>query len=84
MSLITLIGLTAALCTTASFLPQIIKTLKTKRTKDISFMMYSILVVGFSLWLVYGIMIKDLPIILANTVSIIFTSSVLVLKIKHG
>ena len=84
MSLVTLIGLTAAVCTTASFLPQVIKTLETKRTKDISLVMYAILVVGVSLWLVYGIMIKDLPIILANTVSLIFTAAVLFLKIKHG
>jgi len=83
MTLITTLGLLAALLTTIAFLPQVIKCWRTKRTKDISLIMHIILVTGVSLWLVYGFLIKDLPIILANLVTLILVSSVLFLKIKY-
>jgi MtN3 and saliva related transmembrane protein len=80
----TLIGLIAALCTTASFLPQVIKTLRSKKTKDISLLMYAILTTGIFFWLVYGVLLKDFPLILANVISFSFAVCVLVLKIRHG
>lgn len=81
---ITHIGLVAATCTTCSFLPQVIKILRTKRTKDVSLMMYTILTTGLFLWLIYGFILKDLPLILANAVSFTLSMCVLVLKIRHG
>lgn len=84
MDWITIIGLFAAVGTTVSFLPQLIKSWKTKKTKDVSLGMYSILIVGITLWLIYGFLIKDLPLILANTVSWVLTSSILILKIRYG
>ncbi|MCP4089468.1 MAG: hypothetical protein GY746_06715 [Gammaproteobacteria bacterium] len=81
---ITLLGLIAAICTTASFLPQVIKTLKSKKTNDISLLMYAILTIGLFLWLVYGIALRDIPLILANGVSFSLAMSVLLLKIRHG
>ena len=83
MDLFTIIGLIAATCTTISFLPQAIKTIKTKHTKDLSLAMYSILTLGIFLWLVYGILIKDLPLIIANVITVILTSTILILKIIH-
>jgi len=83
MTLITVLGLLAASLTTISFLPQVIKIWKTQRTKDISSLMYIILSIGVFLWLVYGFLIKDLPLILANLVTLILVSSVLFLKIKY-
>ena len=80
----TLIGLIAALCTTSSFLPQVIKTLRSKKTKDISLLMYAILSTGLFLWLVYGIILDDFPLILANGISFSFAVCVLVLKMRHG
>lgn len=80
----TLIGLIAAICTTASFLPQVIKTWRSKKTKDISFLMYAILAMGLLLWLIYGIMIRDFPLILANGISFCLALCVLFLKIRHG
>ncbi len=80
----TLIGLIAAICTTASFLPQVIKTWRSKKTKDISFLMYAILALGLFLWLVYGIIIRDYPLILANSISLGLAICVLFLKIRHG
>jgi MtN3 and saliva related transmembrane protein len=80
----TLVGLTAATCTTSSFLPQVIKTLRSKNTKDISLLMYAILTMGLFLWLVYGFILKDIPLILANCISFSLAMCVLLLKIRHG
>ena len=80
----TVVGLIAALCTTASFLPQVIKTLRSKRTKDISLLMYAILTTGIFFWLVYGVLLKDIPLILANVISFSLAVCVLVMKIRHG
>lgn len=80
----TLIGLIAAICTTSSFLPQVSKTLRSKRTKDISLRMYAILATGLFLWLIYGFILKDLPLILANGISFSLAMCVLLLKIRHG
>lgn len=83
-SLTTLIGLIAAICTTVSFVPQIVKILETKRTDDVSFSMYAVICTGIFLWIVYGFLIMDIPLLLANTISFILAMSVLILKIRHG
>jgi len=83
MELITILGLIAAICTTISFLPQAIKTIKTKQTKGLSLGMYSVLTTGVFLWIVYGLLIGDLPIVLANGITFIFTATILVLIIKY-
>ncbi len=83
MNWVTILGLVAATFTTAAFIPQAVKIIKTKHTKDISVVMYSMLIVGIILWLVYGIMIEELPIILTNSVTLIFTSIILGLKLKY-
>lgn len=83
MKIETIIGLLAASMTTLAFLPQAIKVFKSKQTKDISLGMYAVFVVGIILWLIYGLMINDLPIILANILSLILSSSILILKIKY-
>lgn len=80
----TWIGLLAAVSTTAGFLPQAIKTIKTKQTKDLSLGMYILMAFGLFCWLVYGILLNDLPLILANAISFTLTVVILVLKIKHG
>jgi len=80
----TLTGLVAATCTTCSFLPQVVKILRSKRTTDVSLLMYTILTTGLFLWLVYGFILKDLPLILANTISFVLCLCVLVLKLRHG
>jgi len=82
--LVTLIGLVAAFCTTVALVPQVLHTYRSRRTKDISLGMYLILTLGLLLWLVYGLIRKDLPLILANSVSLSLTACVLFLKIKHG
>ena len=79
----TTIGLVAASLTTLAFLPQALKIFKTKQTKDISLGMYIVFVLGIILWLIYGIMINDLPIIFANILSLVLSSSILILKIRY-
>ena len=83
MEIFTIIGLLAATCTTISFLPQAIKVIKTKQTKDLSLLMYSIFTLGILFWLIYGILIKDLPIMIANSITLIFTVIILGMKIKY-
>ena len=84
MALATVIGLTAAALTTSATLPQAFKSWKTKKTDDLSFLMYLALTVGALLWLVYGVLIDDLPIMLANAFTFIQVSLVLGLKVKYG
>ncbi|MFS8083981.1 MAG: SemiSWEET transporter [Ginsengibacter sp.] len=83
MSITTIIGLLAAIATTSSFLPQAIKTIKTKKTSGISLKMYSIFSFGTLLWFIYGIMNNDWPIIIANGITLIFACVILAYKIKY-
>lgn len=83
MNWTTAIGLIAAAFTTLSFLPQAIKTIKMKEAKDISIIMYICMMVGLALWLTYGILLSNLPIIVANSVSLGFSVLILGLKIKY-
>ncbi|WGL60401.1 SemiSWEET transporter [Pigmentibacter sp. JX0631] len=74
-----IIGYIAAFLTTSSFLPQAIKTIKTKDTSGISLVMYSMFCSGVFLWLIYGIMIFDLIIIIANLVTFIISFLILLI-----
>ncbi len=76
-----IIGTIAATLTTLSFLPQTIKVIKTRHTKDISLLMYVLLVVGVSLWFVYGIMLHSWPIIISNFVTLPLVITILIMKI---
>ena len=80
----TLLGLMAGTCTTLSFLPQLVKTWKTRSTHDISIGMYLLLSIGLFLWALYGVYINSLPVIVTNVVTLVFSCTVLVLKIRHG
>jgi len=77
------IGLIGAALTTFAFLPQSIKAIKTKHTKDLSLITILMSVTGVSAWLVYGLLISDIPIIAANSVSLVIMSLVLILKLKY-
>lgn len=82
MDLITLLGLAAACGTTISFIPQAIQTIKTRDTKAISLTMYSIFTLGTFLWFMYGILSNNLPVALANSITLIFASIILIYKIR--
>jgi len=69
MNYIDIIGLFAGTCVTISVIPQILKVWRTKKVKAISLKTFSILTFGIGVWIVYGILKKDLPIIITNGVS---------------
>ena len=77
------IGFFAAFCTTFAFLPQAIKVYKTKSTKDISLYMFLIFTIGVLSWLIYGLIINDWPVILANAVTLILSFFILIYKLKY-
>jgi MtN3 and saliva related transmembrane protein len=83
MNLNILIGLAAATGTTISFLPQAIKTIRTKDTSGISLSMYSLFALGTLLWLLYGLMTNNVPVYTANGITLVFASIILVYKIRY-
>jgi MtN3 and saliva related transmembrane protein len=83
MDLYEILGFLAAILTTISFLPQVIKIYKSKETKSISLTMYVVLSLGILMWLIYGIHLKSMPMIIANTISFILTVYILFMKMRH-
>lgn len=84
MDYIGFVGLIAGALTTVSLLPQLLKTIKLKETKDISLIWCVTLFTGVFLWVVYGLLISDLAILLANGISLVFIFILLLLKLKFG
>jgi MtN3 and saliva related transmembrane protein len=80
---VTIVGLAAAAITVFSLFPQLVKVWKTKSTKDISLGMFSLFCSGVFLWFVYGILMNDLPIIIANFLGFIQAFIILMLKVKY-
>jgi MtN3 and saliva related transmembrane protein len=80
----TITGSIAGTLTTVAYLAQVLRTLKHRRTKDISLGMYLMLCTGIGLWLVYGVFIHSWPVIIANAVTLILSGTVLVMKIRLG
>ena len=79
----TTIGVLAAICSTFAFLPQVLKTWQTRRAEDISVLMYLVIVVGASLWLIYGIRLQQWPIIVSNIVTLLCSFSVLGMTLTY-
>lgn len=79
-----IIGIIAGILCAVSFLPQVLIILKTKNTKDLSLTTFSMLSLGVFLWLIYGILIKDIPIIAANAVVFSLSLIIVGMKIKYG
>jgi MtN3 and saliva related transmembrane protein len=84
MIAVTALGLLAGTLTTIAFVPQVVKTWRTRSTHDISLGMFAILVAGMLAWLVYGAIIGDLPLVLANGVTLLLAGTILVFKIRNG
>jgi len=80
---IEIIGLIAAVFTTSSFFPQVVKIWKTKQTKDISTTMYIAMMIGTCFWLTYGILINSLAIIVANIISGLLVLFVIIFKLVN-
>ena len=83
MNFVTITGFAAAILTTASFLPQAFKTIQTKDTSGISLFMYSLFALGTLLWFLFGFFSNNLPVMIANAVTLVFACIILVYKIKY-
>jgi len=81
---IKLLGFAAAACTTLAFAPQCIKVWRTRSTADISLGMFLVLVFGIVLWLLYGVLSGDAPLIACNAVTLVLASAILFMKLKYG
>lgn len=82
MDMNTCIGTVAAFCTTSAFVPQVLQSWRTRDLSGISLPMYTIFTTGVALWLLYGLVIHDWPIIIANAITVLLAAIVLLLKIK--
>ena len=79
-----LIGYIAMSLTTAAFAPQALHTLKTRDVSGISLAMYASFTVGVFLWLIYGLLRGDGPIIIGNAITLLLALLILVLKLRYG
>ncbi|MBI2558888.1 SemiSWEET transporter [Candidatus Woesearchaeota archaeon] len=83
MDYTTIIGSIAATLTTIAFIPQLIKTWKTKSARDISLGMFLIFCAGVFLWLIYGVLKKDAVIVIANFIVFVLSFIIFILKIRY-
>ncbi len=83
MNSTTIIGYLAAFGTTISFLPQAVKTIQTKNTSGISLPMYALFTLGTLFWLIYGISIGSYQVSIANAITFVFASIILIYKLRY-
>ncbi len=77
-------GYIAAVMTTLAFVPQAVKTIRSKDTRSISLGMYVVFTIGIGFWLIYGIALNSMPMILSNIVTFLLSGTILAMKLKHG
>ena len=82
--LIKLLGFAAATCTTVAYAPQFIKVWKTRSARDISLGMFLVMVLGLALWLAYGLLSGDAPLIASNAVTMLLAGGILFMKLRYG
>jgi MtN3 and saliva related transmembrane protein len=84
MNAASLVGFLAAICTTTAYIPQVVRAWRTRSTHDLSLKMYVVMTTGTALWLLYGVIDVDWPLIAANAISLGLTLSILLLKFRYG
>lgn len=84
MTSLDLLGLVATGFTTSSFVPQVWRTWKTRDVSGISLPTYAIITFGLALWLLYGWLKGDLPLVVANAVMVVLTGSITLMKLRFG
>lgn len=82
MTLSSSIGIVAAFLTTIAFVPQVLRVMRTRNTHAISLWMYMLFSTGVLLWLVYGIMLRLWPVIVANSVTLVLSLVVIFFKLR--
>ena len=83
MDAMTALGIMAGSLTTLAYLPQVLKTWRSRSADGMSWSMLIILCVGIALWLIYGVYVHDMPLIIANLLTLIFSSAILGVKIRY-
>ena len=78
------VGGVAAVCTTLCWLPQSIKIIREKRTEGISLITQSVFTLGTALWAAYGVLLNNRPVLYANSVTLVFAMTILILKIRYS
>ena len=78
------LGVVAATLTTVSFVPQAMKTIRTRDTSGISLGMYVAFTIGVGFWFGYGLVLHSWPMIVSNAITFILAMTILVLKLRHG
>jgi len=81
--LVEYIGGLAAVCTTLCWVPQALKIVREKQTQGISLVTQAVFTIGIALWLAYGLLLHNWPILLANAVTLVFTLVILILKVRY-
>lgn len=78
------LGYAAAVLTTSSFLPQALKTIRSRDTRGISLLMYVVFTVGVGFWFCYGVVLHSWPMLVANAITFLLAATILALKLRHG
>ena len=76
-------GFIAAFLTTIAFLPQVVRTYTTKSAEDVSIVMLLMFIVGLLFWIIYAVKVNSLPVLIANVVTLILNTSILILKLNY-
>ncbi len=79
----TIVGFVAGVITSVAAIPQVIKTVRTRHAEDISIWQPLLLAIGVALWMIYGILIDDLPLILANIIPLVCNAALCALKLHY-
>ncbi|HRU39059.1 MAG TPA: PQ-loop domain-containing transporter [Candidatus Goldiibacteriota bacterium] len=84
MKLVTLLGFAAAAISTSGFLPQVIKGFVTRKMDDVALWQPILLTTGMTLWLIYGVLLAEMPIIVANSIAIAFNLIIIGQKLAYS
>ena len=84
MSALEILGFVAAILTTLCWLPQAVRTIRTRETRSLSLAAQAALTVGVVLWLAYGLLIGNAPIIFSNAISLVLVATILAMKLRYG
>lgn len=78
------VGYVAATLTTLAFVPQAVRTIRTRETRGISLWMYLVFTVGIAFWFGYGLVLGSWPMIVSNAITFVLAATILALKLRHG
>jgi MtN3 and saliva related transmembrane protein len=78
------VGVAAGLCSMSSFVPQLIKIFREKHAEGVSLHTYMVTVTGFTLWIIYGVLLGSWPVAVSNSVCLVLSAGILVLRWRYG